>query len=230
MLNFDYTCTQSAEADIISCTQNSQSFFEDQTDPPTLHRVLDMSCAAVSANCANVMDGYAAAIAQPANCAADLAAQNPVVQRAQAGFQSYRPLYDAGCLKADPVAVSAKTPSEYCFAATSQNDSQPADQYLYYLALGVAFPGGARPSCSSCTQKTMQIFAQAARNMSSPLAGTYANAATQVNSRCGPNWVNATVTPIEGSAPASSGAPAAGRGRGVWLAMTAAAVAAALVV
>ena len=206
--------------------QNSQSFFEDQNDIPTLHRVLDATCQAVSANCANIMSSYGAAIAQQSNCGADLAAENPVVQRAQAGFLSYLPLYNAGCLKADAVAVSNKSPSEYCFAAAVANTSAPADSYLYYLALGVALPGASRPTCSSCTQRTMQLFATAAQNLSSPLAGTYAAAAQQINAKCGPGWVNATVTPIQGSAPASSSG-AEGRGAlGGWAALGLAAAAA----
>ena len=176
--------------------------------------MLDTTCNAVSAQCADAMSKFASALRQPANCGADFAAQNPIVLRAYNGFLAYQPMYTAGCLKADATAVSDRPATEYCFVATSSNTSAPADQYIYYLPLGVLMPGGSRPTCSSCVQQTMQIFAQAAGNLTSPLAGTYADAATQVNQRCGPNWVNATVKPIQGSAP-QNGAPASGAAFGM---------------
>ena len=167
------------------------------------------------------MDGFANAIKAPQNCGGDFAAQNPVVLRAYNGFIAYRPMYAAGCLK-------VKDAGAYCFEAASINTSAPADQYLYYIPLGVPLPGSSRPSCSSCVQQTMQIFAQAATNLSTPLAGDYGSAATQINSKCGPNWVNASVQPIQGSGGGGS-TSGASRQATLWSVAGIAAAAAAIV-
>ncbi len=183
--------------------------------------MLDTTCNVVSANCATVMSNYASRIQDPAACGADFRAENPLVIRAYYGFLAYTPLYQAGCLKADPRAVSSQTPSEYCFVAAARNTAAPADSYLYYLPLGTELPGSSRPSCSSCVQQTMQIFAQAAQNLSTPIAGDYSDAATQVNFGCGPNWVSPAVKPLQGTGnttstnaagPAATRAPAMGSG------------------
>ena len=170
------------------------------------------------------MSSFATQLKDPAHCGADFAAQNPIVERAYNGFVSYTPLFKAGCLVdtsfttptssgSDSASASASASSatadpespanpstRYCFASAVANTANPADSYLYYLPLGIALPGSSRPSCSPCTQKTMAFFADAARNLSSPLASRYGDAATQINSGCGPGWVSASVQPIAGSA------------------------------
>lgn len=63
-------------------------------------------------------------------------------------------------------------------------------------------PGGARPTCNSCLQRTMQVFANAATNGSQPVSSTYADAASQINVACGPNFVSANVQVTTGAAAA----------------------------
>ena len=190
--------------------------------------MLDATCNVVSAHCADAMSRFAQSLRDQANCGADFAAQNPIVLRAYNGFLSYAPMHAAGCLQADARAVSASPSNEYCFVAASGNASAPADQYLYYLPLGIPMPGGSRPTCSSCTQQTMRTFAQAAGNLTSPLAATYAQAATLVNQKCGPDWVEASVKPIQGSGPPSPNGAAA-NGAAFGMAGIVAAAAAAIV-
>ena len=47
----------------------------------------------------------------------------------------------------------------------------------------------------------MAVFAEEAANLSTPVSGVYAQAAVQVNSGCGPGFVNASVVPIKGTGP-----------------------------
>ena len=54
-------------------------------------------------------------------------------------------------------------------------------------------PGGARPTCNSCLQTTMNAFWTYTSNSTQPISQTYAQAAGVVNIQCGPNFVNATV-------------------------------------
>ena len=45
----------------------------------------------------------------------------------------------------------------------------------------------------------MGVFAEEAGNLSMPVSGVYGQAAVQINSGCGPGFVNASVTPIKGT-------------------------------
>ena len=135
------------------------------------------------------------------NCGADYTLENPIVRQAYAGFLSYAPLYQASCLKDGG--------GNYCFANAITNTSSPTDSYVYYLPLGVNLPGGSRPTCSTCLQQTMGVFAETAGNLSQPISTDYVQAAMQIDSGCGPTFVNQSVTPIQGSEPSKSAAVAA---------------------
>ena len=180
----------------------------------SLRNILDATCDVVFAHCKEVMSSYAIQIRDDANCGPDYRLGNPLVVAAYVGFQAYEPMYNAGCLKASSSPSSASSNSatdskssfpssssadEYCFVASTDENAAPADNYIYSLPLGVPLPGASRPTCSPCLKKTMQYFATAAQNMSTPLSKDYSGAALQVNDGCGPNWVNASVTPIKGS-------------------------------
>ena len=119
------------------------------------------------------------------------------MRQAYAGFLSYASLYQASCLKDGR--------GNYCFANAITNTTSPTDSYVYYLPLGVNLPGGSRPTCSPCLQQTMAVFAETAGNLSQPISTDYVSAATQIVSGCGPNFVNQSVTPIQGSEPSTSG-------------------------
>ncbi|KAI9878576.1 MAG: hypothetical protein M1830_000533 [Pleopsidium flavum] len=94
--------------------------------------------------------------------------------------------------------MSPFQPSFTGFADAITNTSSPTDSYIYYLPLGIALPGGARPTCSECLNKTMAIFANAASNASQPISTNYVSAARQIDLGCGPNFVNATIPPAHG--------------------------------
>jgi hypothetical protein len=120
------------------------------------------------------------------NCGGDFAAQNPTVLAAHTGLIAYEPLYTASCLK-NP------STSSYCFADAVTNATSPTDSYVYYLALNTSLPGGSQPTCNTCLQNTMAVFDAAAANRSQPVASTYVAAAQQINVKCGPGFVNATI-------------------------------------
>ena len=125
------------------------------------------------------------------NCGADLAMRNPMVTQAYNGFIAYQPLYHAGCL--------TDSDGNYCFANAITNASAPSSSYVYYLPLGVQLPGGTQPTCDTCLQNTMAIFATFASNSSQPLSTDYGTAAQQVDMSCGPRFVESSVQMTSGS-------------------------------
>ena len=141
------------------------------------------------------------------NCGADLSLQNPYVLAAYAGLVSYAPMAKAACIKASAEDKGGSS-NEYCYSSASRNVDRPADMYLYTLPLGIDLPGSSRPTCSPCVKETMDVFAEAAQNLTSPLSKNYVAAATQVNLGCGPGFVKDSIKPIEGSSSSRSGAVA----------------------
>jgi hypothetical protein len=119
------------------------------------------------------------------NCGADLQLQNPMVTQAYNGFVAYQPLFHAGCLQDND--------GNYCFSNAVTNSSAPSSSYVYYLPLGVALPGGTRPTCDLCLKQTMAIFATYAGNSSQPSNAVYTPAAQQLDMTCGPTFVEASV-------------------------------------
>lgn len=161
------------------------------------------------------MNKLATEIKQSNNCGTDYSLGNPLVAAAYNGFLAYAPMYQAGCLKASASSSSSTSSGNYCFLASTMNDTNPEDSFIYSLPLGVPLPGASRPTCSSCLQQTMAIFATSAQNLTQPLSGDYTSAATQVNLGCGPNFVNATVKPLQGSSPTSGAVGQSSRGLGL---------------
>ncbi len=137
------------------------------------------------------MSSLAQQIQSSSTCGPDLALENPMVTQAYNGFIAYAPLYQAGCLR-DP------TTQDYCFASAVTNASAPTSSYIYYLALGVALPGGTQPTCNSCLQRTMDVFSTYAANSSQPLSEVYGTAAQQLDMTCGPTFVEANVVVASG--------------------------------
>ena len=119
------------------------------------------------------------------NCASDLRMQNPMVMQAYYGFIAYQPLYHAGCL--------TDSDGNYCFANAVTNASAPSSSYVYYLPLGVELPGGTQPTCDTCLDHTMAVFATYASNSSQPLSMDYGTAAQQIDMTCGPRFAEAVV-------------------------------------
>lgn len=80
------------------------------------------------------------------------------------------------------------------------NSSSTTDSYPFYLPIGQELPGGSRPTCNSCLQDTMAIFANFANNATQPLSKTYTSAAQQLSISCGSKFVNITAAPLKGAA------------------------------
>ena len=165
--------------------QTSTGFFADTRSPFRLTQTLDATCNVNLHHCSAVMARLAQEIQLPNNCGADLGLRNPMVMQAYDGFVAYEPLYHAGCLTDDD--------GNYCFADAATNASAPASSYIYYLPLGVPFPGGSQPSCDSCLRKTMAVFSSYATNSSQPLNSDYESAAEQIDTTCGPKFVDTRV-------------------------------------
>ena len=176
--------------------QNSNSFFQAEKSPILLRQALDATCNVNFATCSSLMSTLAGELRDDANCGEDYSDENALVVQAYNGLVSYSTLYQAGCLKDNQ--------GNYCFANAITNTSSPSDPYPYFLPLGFALPGGSSPTCSSCLQQTMNIFAGAASNLSQPVSSDYNNAAIQIDQVCGPTFVNATVKPIQGTQSSNS--------------------------
>lgn len=136
--------------------------------------------------CADYLDGIASNLTDDANCGKDLELQNSVVVQAYAGLKAYQPLYSATCLR------DADT-SAYCFANAVTNLSTPSNVYFYYLPLNMSLPSSTNPSCSACVQNTMGIYQAATADRDALIVQTYREAARQVNTICGPDFVNSTL-------------------------------------
>ena len=135
-----------------------------------------------------------------ANCGADLEAENPTVMQAYNGLASYQPMYHVGCLQ-------DRSTGSYCFADAVTNASSPTSSYVYYLAVGVSLPSMTNPTCSECLHDTMALFGAAASNKSQPIAAVYADAAKMIDSNCGKDFVNMTIS----TSSSSSGSGSASR-------------------
>ncbi|RDL40651.1 Uncharacterized protein BP5553_00630 [Venustampulla echinocandica] len=166
--------------------QNSQSFFQAETSIVRITRTLDATCAADVSLCGKIMDSLGRNITTDDACASDIANLNPLILQARLGLLAYKPLYTASCLK-NPVAKS------YCFADAITNSSNPSDNYLYYLPLNVSLPSGSQPTCNTCLHNTMAVFEAATSDRSSAIANNFVDAAMQINVKCGPNFVNASL-------------------------------------
>ncbi|KAI9890908.1 MAG: hypothetical protein M1814_003548 [Vezdaea aestivalis] len=178
--------------------QNSNSFFQASKQFTRVSQALDSTCNVVFNKCLPLMADLARNIKADNNCGQDFRLQNPIVLQAYNGFLAYQPLYQAGCLKSPT--------GSYCFADAITNTSSPTDSYVYFLPLGVALPGGSRPTCNKCLAETMQIFQSSAGNATLPISNTYVEAAQQIQRFCGPTFVNSNVV-MKGAAPSSASSP-----------------------
>ncbi|KAF2087712.1 hypothetical protein K490DRAFT_56800 [Saccharata proteae CBS 121410] len=177
--------------------QTSSGFFQDTASVVRTTQVLDASCNVNVAACASLMDYYATEITKDDNCGPDYHMNNPTVVEAYEGLVAYQPVYQAGCLKAPS--------GSYCFANAITNASSPTDSYPYYLPLGVALPGGSRPTCNSCLKMTMNALWGYTSNSTQPISQTYSDAASQVNINCGPTFINGTNAVSRSGASVASG-------------------------
>lgn len=100
---------------------------------------------------------------------------------------AYQPLYVASCL-------TDQDTGSYCYANAITNLTTTANVYFYYLPLNNSLPGSSSvPSCNWCLQQTMAVFRSASADRNMPIANTYLSAAQQVDTICGPAFVNDTL-------------------------------------
>ncbi|KAF4814648.1 hypothetical protein CGCSCA5_v007648 [Colletotrichum siamense] len=166
--------------------QGSRSFFEAEKKLLSIVKVLDATCSADVDFCTTYLNGVASNLTLAANCGSDYEAGNPIVMQAYLGMKSYEMLYKATCLT-DPDT------SMYCFANAVTNLTTPSNVYFYYLPLNMTLPGSANPTCGSCLRRTMEIYQTYTSNRKLPISYTYEDAASQVNTICGPEYVNITL-------------------------------------
>lgn len=96
-------------------------------------------------------------------------------------------------------------------------NSTPYDAYYYDLALGTPLPPTTVPSCGTCTQSVMKIFAQYAGNAKYDVSQTYAHAANVSNAKCGSGYVPVINTPKR-TGGAGRRIPVFGSGTGgIWI-------------
>ncbi|RFU77427.1 hypothetical protein TARUN_4794 [Trichoderma arundinaceum] len=168
--------------------QTSTGFFQAEKSLLSIVRVLDATCRADFSSCATFLDQAAANLTMDGNCKAEIQKNQTLVLQAYHGLLAYKTLYAATCLQ-DPSS------SQYCFANAVTSLDTPSDAYLYFLPYGLDLPGSSNPSCSWCTQQTMDIYYSASANRNDLVASVYVDAARQVNTLCGPNYVNGTLPP-----------------------------------
>ena len=166
--------------------QGSRSFFEAEKKLLSIVRVLDASCSANVTFCTPYLQGVAKNLTSSANCANEYNTGNSVVVMAYEGLMAYNMLYSATCLQ-DPET------SMYCFANAVTNLTTPSNAYIYFLPVNMTLPATATPGCDWCLQQTMGIFQAATSDRQQAIAWTYRSAARQINSICGPEFVNDTL-------------------------------------
>ncbi|RMZ72088.1 C6 transcription factor [Pyrenophora seminiperda CCB06] len=194
--NFLHTLRQSQ--DFNSCDpfslliQTSSGFFDASKSTLRITQTLDATCGVDSTKCKTIMDSFAIQLLKDTACKSDYKSDNPVVLQAYNGLIAYQPAYKASCLH--------DSGGNYCFADAVSNTSSPGDAYPYYLPIGQQLPGGSRPTCNSCLQQAMGVFAVYSNNATQPISKTYTSAAQQISIACGSNFVNVTAAPLKGAA------------------------------
>lgn len=167
--------------------QTSTGFFQAAKQLVSIVRVLDATCAADVNKCATFLTQAAKNLIDGANCKKEYDANQVQVTEAFNGLRAYQVLYAATCLQ-NPATQN------YCFASAVTNVTNPSDIFFYSMPLGLPLPGGSTPTCGICTSQTMAIFHAATGDRSQKISSTYRDAARQVNTICGPGFVNDTAT------------------------------------
>jgi len=164
----------------------SRSFFNAEKSLVSTTQVLDATCHPNLTFCTDYMNLLAKNLTRRENCGVDYDKGQPVVRNAYLAMTAYAPIYNAGCIKDSQTSM-------YCYANAATNITNPANIYIYYLALDTPLPGIAVPTCSSCLQQTMAVFQTATANRKQFIAKTYESAAKEINVVCGPGFVGETL-------------------------------------
>ncbi|KAK4106021.1 hypothetical protein N658DRAFT_414512 [Parathielavia hyrcaniae] len=165
----------------------SKSFFEAQKSLVGITRTLDATCAVNATFCSAYLNNLAGELILPENCGADYQAGGAVVVDAYVAMRAYAPVYSAGCLR-DPDSGA------YCYASAATNrTNRTGNAYLYFLPLNKTLPGTTVPDCGECLRGTMAVYQAATADRRQWIANTYVAAAKQINTVCGPGFVNETL-------------------------------------
>ncbi|SPQ22845.1 4c2db6b6-49bb-4660-b602-14764f04f563 [Thermothielavioides terrestris] len=167
----------------LSMLFDSKSFFEAQKSLVGITRTLDATCAANATFCSQYLAQLAQKLIEDDNCGADYKSGQATVVDAYNEMMAYAPVYSAGCLK-DP------NTGAYCYANAVTNQTNPSSAYFYFLPLNQSLPGTTVPACNDCLKQTMAIYQAATADRRQLIVNTYVAAAKQVNTVCGPGFVN----------------------------------------
>ncbi|KAI1393925.1 uncharacterized protein F4822DRAFT_386397 [Hypoxylon trugodes] len=166
--------------------KGSNSFFQAMKSLVKITQVIEASCKADKQSCNSYLDDLADKLISNDNCGQDYGKRNPVVTQAYTGMKAYEEIYGAGCL-------TNPDTSAYCFVNAVTNLTTSSNIYLYLLPLNSTLPESAVPACDSCTSETMKIYQSASANRKKLIANTYVQAAQQIDSECGANFVSAAL-------------------------------------
>jgi hypothetical protein len=155
----------------------------------SITRTLDATCAANASFCTSYLTSLANQLISAENCGADFELGKTVIVDAYLAMRAYAPVYSAGCLR-DPDSGA------YCYANAVTNLTNPSTTYLYFLPLNKTLPGSTVPACGECLRQTMAVYQAATGDRRQMIANTYVGAAKQVNTICGPEFVNETLAAV----------------------------------
>ncbi|KAF2823573.1 hypothetical protein CC86DRAFT_457904 [Ophiobolus disseminans] len=175
--------------------QTSSGFFDASRSKVRITQTLEATCGANATQCNNFMQSAARELVTASACKTDLGNDTPLIIQALNGLVAYPVAYAASCLK-----DRKDKEGSYCFANAVTNTTSTTDSYPYYLPVGQELPAGSRPTCNSCLQDAMAIYAQYGNNVTQPISKTYVSAAQQLSIACGRTFVNVTAAPLRGAA------------------------------
>ncbi|KAG8985191.1 hypothetical protein FRB93_006034, partial [Tulasnella sp. JGI-2019a] len=161
----------------------SAAFFAAQSNLTLLTSIIGGTCDTTGATenqCLDTMAYLAQEIQKDTVCGKDLGERNALVTEALSGFENYGFMRQAGCL------INQNTNS-YCLVDAVASPS-PSDFYFYTLPLGTPLPNNTKPSCSTCTESLLAIYATQASNTSLMISKTYPAAADLAIKGCGARY------------------------------------------
>ncbi|CRK07810.1 hypothetical protein HYQ45_001848 [Verticillium longisporum] len=164
---------------------SSNGFFEASKSLVNIVRVLDAGCDVDFDFCKTYLGSVAEQLVKDENCGPDYNKGHAVVRDTYVGLTTYETVYKATCLQ-------SKDDAMYCYA-TATTFSDASNIYPYHLPFNLTFPGSATPECSWCLSETMAIFHSQAADRRKLISLTYQSAARQINTVCGPEFVNETL-------------------------------------
>lgn len=183
--------------------KNSDSFFQAMRSLVEITQVLEKACKVPDKQtCTNYLNNLADQLTSDDNCGEDYKKQNALVVQAYKGMKAYEEVYGATCLTNPDTAT-------YCFVSAVTNLTTASNVYLYNLPFNSSLPESALPACDYCTSETMKIYQSAAADRKKWIANTYVQAAQQIDSECGPNFVSTALPdPLpDNAAPSTVQAP-----------------------